>query len=137
MSKVKSLAHLGIMAGTIPLMFLGQKSQMGFADELAEKAKNTPLFGALNPYYKRKKLAYINEDYRRKNMNLLEKVGLDKIASGKDPVELMMQGIDKVGGDVSLIFPILAEIDAQAGIDKIAADLGIESDSEEYYEIPT
>lgn len=79
------------------------------------------IYGGLN------KPAHISQIKGEVNrMDILKKIGLEKTASAKDPVELFFEGVVKMGYDASDGIGVLAEIDSNVAIDKMAADLEIE-----------
>jgi len=131
--KLKSLITTPIALGAMAALALPKSSQTNFANQYAVNAKRTPSFGAIKPYYK---LAKISEYKRSKNMDILKKVGLTKVASNENPMDLFFKGIEKIGADSSVGVVILSEIDSDVALDKLAADLEIGHDTEDYYNLP-
>lgn len=92
----------------------------------------TPYYGYENPrldfgiYGGLNKPAHILQIKREVNMNILKKIGLEKTASAKDPVELFFNGVVKLGYDASDGIGVLAEIDSNVAVDKLAADYEVE-----------
>ena len=72
------------------------------------------------------KPAHVLQIKREVNMNILKKIGLEKTASAKDPVELFFNGVVKLGYDASDGIGVLAEIDSGVAVDKLAADYEVE-----------
>jgi len=133
MGAIKGIGGLALMDGYFRIVpELTKDSTMHFYDRYTRQTK-MPGFGNIKPYYKQ---ASINVNKRSINMEILKKVGLTKIASNEDPMELFFKGIDKLGADSSLGINILAEIDSDVALDKLSADLGVEKGSEDHYNLP-